>query len=673
MGGPIPATDCFRRELLPKSALLTLRGPAKATRMFVPIRPAFWLALTLLGIACLTPTPASAERRVALVIGNAAYKNTQSLINPKNDAEDMAAALTEAGFEVTYRQDLERRKMDTTLAQFTRSAREADVALFYYAGHGMQFNGQNYLMPVDAELEDQVSLRYEMISLDDVRNALQGANGVKVMILDACRNNPLAERLIRSIRGSGRDIPMVRGFSPPEKVRGMVIAYSTQSDDTAEDGKGRNSPFTEALLEQMRVPGLEIGAMFRRVTNAVYTRTGRRQVPEVSMSLLSDAEFSLNRNESDTQAWTKIRDSSDPAKIKDFLQKYPGSFLIPEANLRLSLLEADKNKKAEAEGQTAKERQLQAEIERIARERQQALQELARAERQMAEAAARQRDERARAEAEIKRREEELRKEIAEQKAAASAAERDRLLQEKLAAERRQQSAQRRDEQAQQNDAVQQSEETQKKATERLKKLEEETDRLKADVPKIVSDRPGVASRDPAEAPKVSPPDSAKETDLVRSISVELKRVGCYLGATDGANWSQPPLQKAVVEYARLSGLSTVPEAPNTDLLENLRQRPGRVCPLVCSSRQIERAGHCLLKTCRRGEILDQDGDCVPRYVRPAPKPAPRVVVRPPRERQVQEPRPRQVRRPVASVAPARAAPASRGKCFSFNGRSYCE
>jgi hypothetical protein len=637
------------------------------------MRPAFWLVLALLGIACLTSAPASADRRVALVIGNAAYKNTQRLINPKNDAEDMAAALTEAGFEVTYRQDLEKRKMDTTLAQFTRNAREAEVALFYYAGHGMQFNGQNYLMPVDAELEDQVSLRYEMISLDDVRNALQGANGVKIMILDACRNNALAERLIRSIRGSGRDIPSVRGFSPPEKVRGMVIAYSTQSDDTAEDGKGRNSPFTEALLEQMRVPGLEIGAMFRRVTNAVYTRTGRRQVPEVSMSLLSDTEFSLNRNESDTQAWTKVRDSNDPAKIKDFLQKYSGSFLTPEANLRLSLLAADKNKQAESEGQNTKERQLHAEIERIARERQQALEELARAERQMTEAAARQRDERARAEAELKGREEELRKQIAEQKAAASAAERNRLVQEKLAGERWQQNEQRRDEQAQQNQAVQQSEETQKKATERLKKLEEETDRLKADIPKGVSDRPVVASREPAEAPKVSPPDPVKEMALIRSISVELKRVGCYLGTTDGANWSQSPLKKALVEYARLGGLSTVPEAPNTDLLENLRQRPGRVCPLVCSLRQIERAGNCILKTCRRGEILDQDGDCVPRYVRPAPKTAPRMVARPPRERHVQEPRPRQVRRPLASVVPTRTAPASRGKCFSFNGRSYCE
>jgi hypothetical protein len=137
-----------------QNASLSRRDTVIEARMSDCFRPPFFLLLCLFGFFCSLTAPASADRRVALVIGNSTYKNTQPLLNPKNDAEDMAAALMEAGFEVTYRKDLEKRKMDTTLAQFTRTAREADVALFYYAGHGMQFSGQNYLMPVDAELED---------------------------------------------------------------------------------------------------------------------------------------------------------------------------------------------------------------------------------------------------------------------------------------------------------------------------------------------------------------------------------------------------------------------------------------------------------------------------------------------------------------------------------------
>src|ERR1700733_1470858 len=144
-------------------------------------------------------TPSFADKRVALIIGNGAYKYTPALPNPQNDAADVAEALKAIGFEVMLKTNLEKRQMDQVIAQFARDGKTADAALFYYAGHGMQFEGKNFVMPVDAELQDEVSLRYEMTSLDDIKAALDLSAGVKIMVLDACRNNPLADQFVRSI------------------------------------------------------------------------------------------------------------------------------------------------------------------------------------------------------------------------------------------------------------------------------------------------------------------------------------------------------------------------------------------------------------------------------------------------------------------------------------------
>src|SRR5262245_15166126 len=159
-------------------------------------------ALTMLSSALLVTVsadPAAAERRVALVVGNAQYKNSSLLLaNPKNDAQDVSAALRALGFDVMETTDADKRSLDLAVQQFARRVTDADAALFFYAGHAMQFQGRNYLMPTDAELEDEISLRYQMTAIDDVRAALDRANGVKIMILDACRNNPLADRLARN-------------------------------------------------------------------------------------------------------------------------------------------------------------------------------------------------------------------------------------------------------------------------------------------------------------------------------------------------------------------------------------------------------------------------------------------------------------------------------------------
>jgi len=272
-----------------------------------------------------------AERRVALVVGNSNYKAANiSLSNPRNDAQDISAVLTNLGFEVVTTIDATKRDMDFALQRFARLATDADSALFFYAGHAMQFQGRNFLMPTDAELEDEISVRYQTVGLEEVRAALDRANGVKIMILDACRNNPLANRLKQGVAAS-RTLATTRGLARIDKTQGMVVAYATAPDEVAQDGQGRNSPFTAALLKRLQEPGLEIEMMFRRVASDVNAQTGGRQRPETYISLLS--EYYLNQ--SDRIVWDRIKDQDDIAALRDFANKYPSSPLAVIARNRV--------------------------------------------------------------------------------------------------------------------------------------------------------------------------------------------------------------------------------------------------------------------------------------------------------------------------------------------------
>jgi hypothetical protein len=292
-----------------------------------------WLAaLSGILLALLSTNAAWAERRVALIIGNSQYKNSSlALFNPKNDAQDVAASLRTLGFEVILKIDAGKRDFDLAMAQFARLATSADTALFYYAGHALQHQGQNYLMPTDADLEDEISLRYQMVSLDDVRDGLRRAGGVKIMILDACRNNPMLEKLNRATR----NIETVRGLARIDRAEGEVVAYATAANQVAVDGSGRNSPFTHALLKRLDEAGLEIGTMFRRVAGDVNEQTKGQQRPELLISLIS--EYYLNQN--DRPVWEHIMDSADPAALRDFIDRFPSSPRAPDARYRLQFLE----------------------------------------------------------------------------------------------------------------------------------------------------------------------------------------------------------------------------------------------------------------------------------------------------------------------------------------------
>jgi uncharacterized caspase-like protein len=329
---------------------------------------------------------AKADRRVALVIGNSHYSNPSLfLANPKNDAEDVAAALRGVGFEVLQASDATKREIDMNMAKFARLATNADAALFYYAGHAVQYQGRNYLMPTDAEVEDEISFRYQMTPLDDVRAALDLGDGVKIIVLDACRNNPVVNALRRKAIGESRSVSVRGGLAKVDKAQGMVVAYSTAADEVAADGDGRNSPFTSAFLKRLKEPGLEIEQLFRRVAADVNTETRGRQRPETYVSLLTNYYL----NQTDRIAFEKIRDTSDTAVLQDFIKTFPSSTYISDAQSRLQKIEI-----------AARERQLQ-----LARQQQEAarLEEQRKAEQ---DAAARKQDEqRARLAAERERKE----------------------------------------------------------------------------------------------------------------------------------------------------------------------------------------------------------------------------------------------------------------------------
>lgn len=321
------------------------------------------LVASLVGIFV---SPADAGNRIALVIGNSNYENTPALSNPVNDADDLAAALRRVGFDVDLERNLTKQGMEAAITRFSRKAQGADAALFYYAGHGMQYRGGNYLMPVDARLEDEFNLNFELTRLDDVLFGLERASGVKILILDSCRNNPLLDRLTRSTKSASRDLLATRGLAKIDAARGMIVAYSTQPNQVAVDGAGRNSPFTSALVKYIGEPGLEVGTLFRRVAIDVNRVTQGRQLPELSVSLLG--EFYLNTHDTDVQAWAKVRYSSDPTKLKEFISSYPKSLLGTDAKQIVDRIERETRARAEREqaerDRLEKERQAQYEAER---------------------------------------------------------------------------------------------------------------------------------------------------------------------------------------------------------------------------------------------------------------------------------------------------------------------
>jgi hypothetical protein len=302
---------------------------------------------------------AHAEGRVALVIGNAAYANAPPLRNSRNDADDMSEQLRRLGFEVVDGRDLDSRGMRVALARFAQKLKGTAAALFYYSGHGLQIDGQNYLVPVDAQVDADSIMAFELVKLDDVIEALGYTTGTRLLVLDACRSNPFAKALAQ--RGGSRGGEITRGLARVEQTQGMLIAYATQPNAVAADGTGRNSPFTYALVREMQEPGIEVGTLFRHVAVNVNRDTRGQQTPELSVSLLGD--FYLNPQESDIDAWRKMGPSASVDTLKAFISKFPSSSLIDVARAKIDTIENANERERLVTEYREKERRLRLDLE----------------------------------------------------------------------------------------------------------------------------------------------------------------------------------------------------------------------------------------------------------------------------------------------------------------------
>jgi uncharacterized caspase-like protein len=317
------------------------------------------LALGFVFAAGLFAEAYAAEQRVALVIGNAAYWPMPPLRNSRNDADDISEQLKRLGFAVIDGRDLDRSAMQAALSRFAQRLKGADAGLVYYSGHGLQINGQNFLVPVDLKLEDGEFTPFELVKLDDVIEALSYTEGVRLLVLDACRENPFANNFAQNKGNRGAGI--ARGLARIERPHGMLTAYSTQPNALAADGTGRNSPFTAALVREMQVPGLEIATMFRHVAINVNRETGGAQTPELSVSLLQD--FYLNPQESDVSAWQKLGPSVGVADLKTFILQFPTSVMVDAARARLDAIENVNERERLVREYSDKERRLRQELE----------------------------------------------------------------------------------------------------------------------------------------------------------------------------------------------------------------------------------------------------------------------------------------------------------------------
>jgi uncharacterized caspase-like protein len=304
---------------------------------------AFLCALLAIG------TPAVASKKVALVIGNGSYAEAP-LKNPPNDARAIAATLRRQGFEVILRENATKAQMNEVVADFGEKLGEGDTALFFFAGHGMQVQGRNYLIPTDAKITSEQRVRLETLDIDAVLDQMAAARArVSMVILDACRNNPF-ERRFRSVGG---------GLAQINAPEGTMIAYATAPGKVAADGEGSNGLYTQELLKALAQPGLKAEDVFKQVRIGVARASNGAQVPWEASSLTGDFYFQPPAAPSvavapaaapaapaapavDREAmfWDSVKGSSDPAELRAYLDTFPTGMFAGIARARVASLEA---------------------------------------------------------------------------------------------------------------------------------------------------------------------------------------------------------------------------------------------------------------------------------------------------------------------------------------------
>ncbi|MFK0686665.1 caspase domain-containing protein [Mesorhizobium sp. IMUNJ 23033] len=318
------------------------------------------LCACLLFLAGLS-TPASSQveigqrsHRHALVIGNSAYRYAPSLGNGVNDANAIARVLEEMGFEVTLGLDADASTFRELIGKFRRNLQPGDVSLFYYAGHGLQANGENYLLPVDAALQRPADLALEAERLQDIISAMTAEENTAIVLLDACRDNPFVKQL--NGQSQSRGLAIGKGLGALDAGRGVFIGFATQPGNVALDGAANHSPFADSLVKRMKTPSIDIEILMRRVRLDVMNATSGRQVPWSNSSLVEPG-FSFNPDAASNQSpsalhepdintatelefWRSIKDTSDVSMYRAYLAAFPNGAFIQIAKSRIAKFEA---------------------------------------------------------------------------------------------------------------------------------------------------------------------------------------------------------------------------------------------------------------------------------------------------------------------------------------------
>ncbi len=570
---------------------------------------------------------ALAEKRVALILGMSKYQNVPALTNPARDAAAMGEVFKKAGFDaVDTKLDLTISGLRREIRDFAAAASDADIAVVYYAGHGIEVDGTNYLIPADARLQSDFDIPDETVSLDRVLQALEPVKRLRLVILDACRDNPFNKSMKRSLGGT-RSIG--RGLAKVEPTTtDTLIAFAAKAGAVAGDGDGNNSPFATALMKYLTAPGLDLRLAFGKVRDDVIKSTNNRQEPFMYGSLGGDTVALV------PQSVIPVADP-DAAARKDYefaaqigTKQAWGSFLAARpTGLYADLARAQAAKLNSAESAGAK-----------------------------ADDGIKKAEEQARLKAEDFRRQLEAQsmKQAEDDKRAYSEQSKKDL------EAARQQIAEKA--QAELNDAKRQVEEAKKQAADAQRQIDDakkqavEDARKQVEAAKAEADKAKVASLSPSAGPQPvpAPPVSVMDqTDIARLLQAHLKRVGCDPGNTDG-NWNDSS-RKALDLFNKSASASFDVKVASLESLDGVRSKTSRVCPLVCGKGLKVEGDRCVAITCDSGFVLNSDGSCKKR-----PDPPERKSV-------------------ARSEAPARAAPAAPagggggGKCFSFNGKRYCE
>jgi uncharacterized caspase-like protein len=518
----------------------------------------FVLAAAALLLVC---QPAFAEKRVALVLANSAYQNVVPLANPVNDGAVVASTLKDAGFDVVdYRHDLPAAETRRALRDFADRARDADIAVVYYAGHGIEVDGSNYLIPVDARLERDTDVYDEAFSLDRILIAVEPVRKLRLVILDACRDNPFAKGMKRTVasRAIGQGLAKVEPTSP-----NVLIAFSAKAGSTAADGDGKNSPFTIALSKHLTTPGLDVRRAFGFVRDDVLKSTGNRQEPFVYGSLGGE-DMPLVPAPAHTAAAPAAAPAPNPqaearrdyelalqvgnkSALNAFLAQYPDGFYASLARLQLEKIAAEETRVAATE----KARLTEQERARLA-----------------AEGA--QKSQQARAEADARAAEQariaaEKAKQVAQDQAAA--AEQKRLAAEKALA-----------------------------------------DKVTAD--KVAADKAPVApaTSDKDKVNLAALTAGSPQVDITKSVQTELRRVGCLTGNADG-EWNAAS-QRSLTLFNRYAGTKLDAKTASLDTLDGIKLKSSRVCPLVCEHGFKADGDHCNRIVCAEGAFLNDDNEC---------------------------------------------------------------